>query len=66
MEKGLEKGLQQGRKEGAAALLERQLSRRFGPLLPTVRTRLAEASAEQVAAWSDALPESQSLQQVFG
>ena len=66
MEKGLEQGLEQGRKEGSAALLERQLARRFGQLPQAVRARLAEAGAEQVAAWSDALPEAQSLRQVFG
>lgn len=66
MDKGLEKGLQQGRKEGAAALLERQLARRFGPLPQTVRTKLTKASSEQLAAWSDALLEAQSLKQVFG
>jgi hypothetical protein len=64
-QKGLEQGLEQGRKEGAAALLERQLTRRFGPLPQTARKKLAEASTEQLAAWSDALLEAQSLRQVF-
>lgn len=73
MQKGLKKGLkqgraqglEQGRKEGAAALLERQLTRRFGPLPQTVRDKLAKASEAQLGAWSDALLEAQSLKQVF-
>jgi hypothetical protein len=65
LEKGLEEGLQQGRKEGAAALLERQLTRRFGPLPQAVRSKLAQAGAEQLASWSDALLEARTLQEVF-
>jgi len=65
IEQGLEQGLEQGRQEGAAALLERQLGRRFGPLSLTVRKKLAKASLEQLEVWSDALVEAQSLRQVF-
>jgi len=65
LEKGLEQGLERGRKEGAVALLERQLTRRFGPLPKTVQRKLAKASMVELAAWSDALPEAQSLKQVF-
>jgi hypothetical protein len=63
--KGVKQGLEQGRKEGAAALLERLLARRFGPLPRTVRSKLAKASQEQLAAWSDALDEAQSLKEIF-
>jgi hypothetical protein len=65
LEKGLKQGLEQGRKEGAAALLERLLTRRFGPLPRTARSKLAKASEEQLAAWSDALEEARSLRQLF-
>lgn len=65
LEKGLEKGREEGRKEGAVELLEGQLTQRFGPLPPTVRKRLAKASQEQLAAWSTAMLEAQSLKQVF-
>jgi hypothetical protein len=58
--------MEKGRQEGAAALLQRQLARRFGPLSQTNRKKLAKASLEQLEAWSDALPEAQSLKQVFG
>lgn len=69
LEKGLETGrqdgLEQGRKEGARALLERLLTRRFGPLPKTVHGKLAKASLAQLEAWSDVLPEAESLKQVF-
>ena len=65
LEKGLEQDLEQGRQEGAVALLERQLTRRFGPLPQTARKKLAKASLAQLGAWSDALPEAESLKHVF-
>lgn len=61
----IDDGMEKGRREGAAALLERLLTRRFGPLSQTARKKLAKASVEQIEAWSDALPEAQSLKQVF-
>jgi len=66
MQEGLEQGLELGRTEGAAALLERQLERRFGPLPKTARSKLAKASVAEVEVWSDALLTAQSLRQVFG
>jgi hypothetical protein len=66
LEQGLQQGREQGRREEAAVLLERQLARRFGPLSQTNRKKLARASLAQLEAWSDALPEAQSLRQVFG
>ncbi|TFW16471.1 DUF4351 domain-containing protein [Duganella callida] len=64
-EQGIEQGLAQGRKEGALALLERQLTRRFGALPASIRNKLAKASLPQLEAWSDALPEAQSLKHIF-
>ena len=66
LQQGLEQGLEQGRKEGATALLERLLTRRFGPLPQPVRNKLAKADLAHIEAWSDALPEASSLKQVFG
>jgi hypothetical protein len=63
--KGLQEGRQEGRQEGAAQLLERQLNRRFGTLSPTIQKRLAKASPEQLARWSEAVLEAQTLKQVF-
>ncbi|WP_373989256.1 DUF4351 domain-containing protein [Duganella sp. BuS-21] len=65
VEQGMEQGRGQGRREGAAALLERLLTRRFGVVSATARRKLAEADLTQLEAWSDALPEVQSLKQLF-
>lgn len=65
VEKGLLKGREEGRREGALALLERLLTRRFGPLPKTVQRKLAKAELAQLEAWSDALQEARSLKQVF-
>ena len=65
IKKGLERGLEQGRREGAVTLLERLLVKRFGPLPQAARKKLAKASLAQLEAWSDALPEAQSLKQIF-
>ena len=66
LQKGLKKGLEQGRREGAMALLERQLIKRFGPLPQRIRNKLAKANEEQLGAWGDALSEAESLKQLFG
>ena len=65
LERGLEQGLERGRKEGAAAVLERLLTQRFGPLPQAVRQKLQKADVERIEAWCDALPEARSLKQVF-
>ncbi|HEX5345383.1 MAG TPA: transposase [Duganella sp.] len=64
-QEGRQEGLEQGRVEGGAAVLERVLMQRFGPLPQTVRLKLAKASAGQLEAWADALASAQSLKQVF-
>ncbi|TFW16361.1 hypothetical protein E4L98_23935 [Duganella callida] len=46
-------------------MLERQLTRRFGPLSKTAHDKLAKARLAQLERWSDALPEAQSLTQMF-
>ncbi|WP_373924600.1 DUF4351 domain-containing protein [Duganella sp. BK701] len=61
----MKKGREEGRAEGAIALLERQLTKRFGPLPKTAQAKLAKANLAQVEAWSDALGAAQSLKQVF-
>lgn len=68
-QKGLQHGLEQGREQGcrvgAAELLARQLTQRFGPLSQAAHKRISKASMEQLQAWSDAMLEAQSLKQVF-
>lgn len=54
-----------GRQKGAATIIERLLTRRFGPLPKTVRKKLQKASMAQLEAWSDVLSDAQSLKQVF-
>jgi len=58
-------GRAEGRVEGGAALLLRQLNRRFGPLPDWVATRLAAASPAQLERWADRLLEADSLAKVF-
>jgi len=62
---GIELGIERGRREGAARLLEEQLSAKFGDLSPTVRKRLTKAELPQLLAWSAALLEARSISQVF-
>jgi hypothetical protein len=62
---GRQEGLQEGLHEGAAKVLERLLCRRFGALSPTVQKRLAKASPEQLALWSEAVLDAKTLKQVF-
>lgn len=64
-EKGLEEGREEGRREGAALVLERQLTRRFGPLSKVARSRLMKASMAQLEAWSEMLPDARSLKEFF-
>ncbi len=61
----LGEGLERGRKEGAAVVVERLLTRRFGPLSKTSQRKLAKASVEQLTAWGDAVSDAASLKQVF-
>lgn len=65
IQQGLKQGLEQGRREGALALLQRQIVRRFGSIPKNVQGRLSRASLQQLAAWSDAVPEAASLKDVF-
>ena len=66
---GREEGIQIGEKLGAVngqrQTLARQLVRRFGPLDPATERRLAEAGAEQLDYWTDAILTAGSLEEVF-
>lgn len=55
---GIEKGRQQG-------LLQRQLSRRFGPLPDAVRDRLTSASIDQLETWAIRVLDAESLNEVL-
>ncbi len=61
-----QQGLQQGLQQGEAALLERLLIKRFGPLSETTRSRLENASLEQLEGWADRVLDAATLDEVFG
>jgi len=66
VKQGVRQGLERGREEGAAILLEKQLTHRFGPLPQSARRKLAKADLQQLAAWSEAAFNAQTLKQVLG
>lgn len=65
MQQGIREGLQQGKREGEALLLERQLTRRFGPLPDDVKERLRTAGAAQLETWALNFVDATGLDQVF-
>lgn len=73
LEQGLRKGLREGRRQGLregvqdgrAELLIRQLERKFGPLSPDARERIANASGERLLEWGERLLTARSLAEVF-
>jgi hypothetical protein len=67
LQQGLEQGLQQGKYEGEAALLERQLIKRFGAAFhDEIHARLNSATSEQRARWAERILDAPSLAEVFG
>ncbi|MGZ8216843.1 Rpn family recombination-promoting nuclease/putative transposase [Methylomagnum sp.] len=62
---GLAKGLEKGRLEGEAALLQRLLTRRFGPLPESARQRLATADAETLLDWGERVLEARTLDEIW-
>ena len=65
MQQGMERGLRQGRAQGIAAVLQRQLSRRFGPLPNDVTRRLSQATPEKLEIWAERVLEARSIDEVF-
>lgn len=65
IQQGIQQGMQQGMQQGEAAVLERLLKRRFGPLPADTQARLAGASLEQLEHWADAILDAKSLEEVF-
>ncbi|WP_435103475.1 Rpn family recombination-promoting nuclease/putative transposase [Arhodomonas sp. AD133] len=60
-----EQGLAEGRKEGEAALLVRQMERRFGALDEATRQRIAEADAETLLLWGENILTAECVEEVF-
>jgi hypothetical protein len=64
MQKGMEQGLQQGLQQGEAAVLVRQLTRKFGELPPEARRRIESADAETLLSWSERVLDASKLDDV--
>ena len=62
---GKQEGKQEGKLEGEAAVLERLLTRRFGPLDEATRSRIRGASLEQLERWTDRILDAPTLAAVF-
>ncbi len=60
--RGLAKGLERGEARGLTRLLER----RFGPLPPEVRDRIAAGGLGDLDSWLDRTLDAGSLEEVFG
>ena len=66
LEEKFEQWAEDYRREGAICLLQRQLTRRFGPLPSEVITRISGASVEEVDVWCDRVLDATSLADVLG
>jgi hypothetical protein len=51
--KGMQKGIQQGKQLGAADMLLRQITRRFGPPSDLVRERISQVDSDTLMQWSE-------------
>jgi flagellar biosynthesis/type III secretory pathway protein FliH len=65
-QRGRREGEQRGRREGEAALLIRQLERRFGALPEWARDRIATGDAVALVEWGLRVLDARSLEDVLG
>jgi len=63
---GRAEGRAEGELHGRAALLQRQLTRRFGPLPPEAAERLSAATIDELDAIGERLLSAQSLDEALG
>jgi predicted transposase YdaD len=63
--KGEARGRQKGRQEGEAALLQRLLERRYGPLSEPQRLRLQTADADTLLRWGERIFQAASVDEVL-
>lgn len=63
--KGIEKGREEGRLEGEAALLAKQLTKKFGPLSAATKKRLEKASEKDLGRWAERILTAEKLTDVF-
>jgi hypothetical protein len=64
LRRGLEQGVQRGLQKGEAAVLLRQLHRKFGELPDAVRQRVETADPETLLTWSERILTAQSIDEV--
>ena len=62
---GRKEGLKEGLKGGEIVILERLLTRRFGPLPEAIQMRLRSATTEQLEYWADQVLDAASIEDVF-
>ena len=62
---GHKAGRKEGREEGMLAILQSQLTRRFGPLDTDLQQRLQTASPAQLETWAERVLEARDLEEVF-
>jgi hypothetical protein len=60
-----QQGIEKGISKGEALLLQRLLSRRFGPLPSDLVARIRAATTEQLEGWGDRILDATSLEEVF-
>ena len=64
-QQGVQQGIQQGQTQGEAALLVRQLERKFTRLPAKYRTRVEAADAHTLLRWGERILTAQTLKEVF-
>jgi len=64
-QKGFQQGLQKVKQKGAARIIQRQLTKRFGSLNAETLTRLQTAPCEQLESWAENLLDAATLDEVF-
>lgn len=62
---GLQQGLHQGLQQGLAKAVALQLQLRFGPVPDWAQARLADATQEQLLAWTAAVLTAPSVEALF-
>ncbi|MCO5762214.1 MAG: Rpn family recombination-promoting nuclease/putative transposase [Chromatiaceae bacterium] len=65
MQKGIQEGEQKGRLEGETLILQRLLTRRFGPLPPEALARIASAAEADITRWADQVLDAGCFEEVF-
>ena len=60
-----QQGIEEGQRRGESGLLERQLTKRFGPLAEDTRARLQSANSEQLQCWAERILDARDLNDVF-